>query len=62
MSNQVVNCSLSGSSGLMGEGIKLLQNGLTPSPEEQIDIHFIYLSKGLHKDISSVGDNSIYSL
>ena len=38
MSDQEIQITRSGSSELMGQGIKLLQSGLIPFSKEQIDI------------------------
>ena len=61
MSDQEIQSTRSGSSELMGQGIKLLQSGLIPFPKEQIDISLIWFGKGLHRDVSG-GDISIYSV
>ena len=61
MSNQEIQSTRSGSSELMGQGIKLLQSGLIPFPKEQIDISLILLRNSLHRDVSG-GDISIYSV
>ena len=61
MGNQEVQSTRSGSSKLVGQGIKLLQSGLIPFPKEQIDIPLILLRKNLHGDVSG-GDISIYSV
>ena len=57
MSDQIIQCSCSGSSELMGKRIKLLQSGLIPFPKEQIDIPVIGFGKGLHRYVSG-GDIS----
>ena len=61
MSDQEVQSTRSGSSELVGQGIKFLQSGLIPFPKKQIDISLIWFSKGLHRDVSG-GDISIYSV
>ena len=61
MSDQVIQSTRSGSSELMGQGIKLLQSSLIPFPKEQIDISLIWFGKGLHRDVSG-GNISIYSV
>ena len=61
MSDQEIQSTRSGSSELVGQGIKLLQSGLIPFPKKQIDISLIWFSKGLHRDVSG-GDISIYSV
>lgn len=48
MSNQEIQSTRSGTSELVGQGIKLLQSGLIPLPKEQIDISLILLQKSLH--------------
>ena len=60
MSDQAIQSTRSGSSELMRQGIKLLQNGLILFPKEQIDISLIWFGDGLHRDVS-VGDISSYS-
>ena len=59
--DQKIQSSCSGSSELVGQGIKLLQSSLIPFPKEQIDIPLIWVGKGRHRDVSG-GDISIYSL
>ena len=61
MRDQKIQSTRPGSSELVGQGIKLLQSGLIPSPKEQIDIPLIWFGKGLHGGVSS-GDISMYSL
>ena len=41
MSDQEIQSTRSGSSELVGQGIKLLKSGLIPFPKEQIDISLI---------------------
>jgi hypothetical protein len=61
VSDQEIQSTRSGSSELVGQGIKLLQSGLIPFPKEQVDISLISLRKSLHRDVTG-GDISIYSV
>ena len=61
VSDQEIQSTRSGSSELVGQGIKLLQSGLIPFSKKQIDISLILLRKSLHRDVSG-GDISIYSV
>ena len=51
MRDQVIQCSCSGPSELMGQGIKLLQSGLIPFSKKQIDISLIWVLDGVHRDV-----------
>ena len=61
MSDQEIQSTRSGSSELMGKGIKLLKSDMIPFSKKQIDISLILLRKSLHRDVSG-GDISIYSV
>ena len=52
--DQIIQCSCSGSSELMGQGVKLLESGLISFPKEQIDVPLIRFGKGFH-EMSLVG-------